>query len=629
MSAKAIPSSITRASVSNVFKSQPFFIFYVAVLIILGGLYAYWKMFTGFSFYDDDGYVELSLQRVIRGGALYDHVYSQYGPFYFLVYDVLHRLFRLPATHDAERLIGAALWLITSLLWARVAYLLTNSRLWSVAAFLTIVRLLRFFPFSAGHPQELCGLLVALLAVVVCGRKQELTSFTAATCAFLVTASLLVKVNLGIYLGLAIMLFFLKATEPTPLVRFVNRTCMLAALALPTILMAPFITSWAGQYALIATLNIGLCLFASGPVRPFFHIPARAWQTAGIVTLSSLVFIILPFLLTGTTLSALIDATLLQHIGVVKNWYIPTKFDAGTLALTAVSAIAFIVFRFREGSSERASLLQSNFGKYISIALRMLLIGAIVVGLWQGIIFLYFTTPFLGVFLLSGRREMQHSRVVIALIAAFTFLYAFPVAGAQVDFSSVPFAVIAIVLLQDAYEGVLSVMPARGVPRIRMWFEPFAFALIAVCLSLLAGLSYKRYTANVALQMPGAEKIRVAPEVRATYHWITRNVSSCASLYSMPGVFSLNLWTGKELPTDLAMSNWVGLLTLPQQEVVVRDLIRSPDLCIVYNPSNVEFWRRGQDLSKSPLANYIFREFVAVAESDGYSILRRTGKTGE
>ena len=172
-------------------------------------------MFTGLSQWDDDGYVEIGLRRVIQGRVLYDHVYTQYGPFYYLTYGVLHHLFRLPVTHDAERSIAVALWLITSLLWARVAYLLTNSRLCSVAAFVIVIRILSFFPSSAGHPEELCSVLLALLAVILCGIKQELTPLTAASCAFLITAGLLIKVNLGIYLGLATVLFFLKGTNRT------------------------------------------------------------------------------------------------------------------------------------------------------------------------------------------------------------------------------------------------------------------------------------------------------------------------------------------------------------------------------------------------------------------------------
>ena len=276
--------------------------------------------------------------------------------------------------------------------------------------------------------------------------------------------------------------------------------------------MAPFLSSWAGPYALIATLNIGICLFASGPVRPFFPVPTRAWWNMGIAALSSVVFIILPFLLAGTTLGALINMTVLQHIGRVKNWYFPTRFDALTLALTATSAILCTAFWWRRRSGEMVSLPQSNFGKDAPIVLRILLVAAAALPLRRGADFLFlYCTPFLWVFLLNGRPGVRHSRVVMAFIAAFTFLYAFPVAGAQVGFSSVPFAVIAIVVFQDACVGLLHSLPVRQVPKIQAWFRPLAFALVAGLLAVSTRRAYKEYTTNVALEMPGAEKSASPP----------------------------------------------------------------------------------------------------------------------
>jgi hypothetical protein len=123
--------------------------------------------------------------------------------------------------------------------------------------------------------------------------------------------------------------------------------------------------------------------------------------------------------------------------------------------------------------------------------------------------------------------------------------------------------------------------------------------------------------------MPGAARIRVEPEEAATYRWIAGQVHSCSALYSMPGQFSLNFWTALDSPTELTAGNWVGLLDARQQRSVIRDLSGYPGLCIVYNPGLVEVWRRGQDLSQSPLAQYIRTEFVTVAGSDGYYILKR------
>ena len=57
-------------------------------------------MFSAFMFYDDEGYVLISLQNFAEHGGLYHEVFTQYGPFPFVAYGVLHAL-GLPFTHTA------------------------------------------------------------------------------------------------------------------------------------------------------------------------------------------------------------------------------------------------------------------------------------------------------------------------------------------------------------------------------------------------------------------------------------------------------------------------------------------------------------------------------------------------
>ena len=54
------------------------------------GLAASSLLFSTFMIYDDEGYVLLSLKTFAEGGGLYERVYSQYGPFFFLFNQLLH-----------------------------------------------------------------------------------------------------------------------------------------------------------------------------------------------------------------------------------------------------------------------------------------------------------------------------------------------------------------------------------------------------------------------------------------------------------------------------------------------------------------------------------------------------------
>jgi len=43
----------------------------------------------------------------------------------------------------------------------------------------------------------------------------------------------------------------------------------------------------------------------------------------------------------------------------------------------------------------------------------------------------------------------------------------------------------------------------------------------------------------------------------------------------------------------------------------------------IYSPAMIEFWRRDQVLSQSPIEQYIEAEFTRTSEHDGYFILKR------
>src|SRR5258708_9430576 len=47
-------------------------------------------LFTTFMMYDDEGYVLFSLKTFTETGGLYERVFSQYGPFFFLFHPALH-----------------------------------------------------------------------------------------------------------------------------------------------------------------------------------------------------------------------------------------------------------------------------------------------------------------------------------------------------------------------------------------------------------------------------------------------------------------------------------------------------------------------------------------------------------
>jgi len=626
--------------------------------VFAAGVCIYYRMFTGFSPWDDDGYVMISIRSLLNGHRLYDDVYSQYGPFYYLVHWTVYSVLGQPVSHDTQRLMGVALWLFAATLWARTVYMLTHSPVWSGFGFFLGVRLLEFFPLSAGHPEEICMALLAAIAVLACGIRPVGARRNVAALACLVAALALTKVNIGLYVAFAIGLVLLKASAPTSPQRFAQISLGLAGVVLPAALMSPlweFV--WARGYAFVATASIGAAILVARTAGPSLYMTGRIWWSAVLSFISCAVLVILPFCINGTTLTALLRMTVLQHAGFARNWYYGPPIDFKALLWTLASfALAFAYVRRRgvrfndlvTGEVPTPTAMATPESVAPIPALRssgwvgLGLLGLkTVVGLTclfaltrrtiDADIFKY-CVPFAWLVLVQPDDEAAHQtrggRIALCFLAVFVYLYAFPVAGSQLPFASVPAGIVAIVLLRDATLGIANSLPPAWLPLKNLRIGPaLGFTLLAALFSRELRDGYLTYRNSVSLGMPGATHIRVEPQVAATYRWITRNVDSCSALYSMPGLFSLYFWTAQKSPTELTMSNWVGLLNAAQQRAVVRDLSRYQGICIVYSPALVEFWRRGQDLSRSPLAQYIHSEFVAVAESDGYSIMKRRTAT--
>src|ERR1700736_1383821 len=84
----------------------------LAVSALLMAVKVYFRSFVGFSDWDDEGYVMIGLRSLLQGNTLYDQVYSQYGPFYYLVYGSLYTLLHMQVTHDAVRAIMGFFWFL-------------------------------------------------------------------------------------------------------------------------------------------------------------------------------------------------------------------------------------------------------------------------------------------------------------------------------------------------------------------------------------------------------------------------------------------------------------------------------------------------------------------------------------
>jgi hypothetical protein len=595
-----------------------------AALLVVSTLSIYVRSFSGFSDWDDDGYVMAGIRSLLHGHPLYNQAHAIYGPFFYLIQYMIHKAFHVPVTHDAVRWTVGTFWLLSALLCSWVVRQQTRSWWLTAVGFGLAMTLLKFFTLSAGHPEEVCMiLLLATLAAVVELREKD-TAVNRCLLGGLIGALLMTKTNIGVFASLSVFLILTKALRSGWAQKIWYIAGSMAGIALPFLIMAPLLHFvWASRISIYLALSLAAGILAGWRCRIDSWVSRRLWVTLAISCACVAVISSAFFLMQGTTLGAMLNSTIWQNRESIKNWYVPLQVRTERWA-----AAAFLLAALWAALPEKSALRPHG--------IRCLnLLKGILVLLWFWAYFKFryslyeLILPFCWLVLVpvnaagaAAGTKQQFRRLALCMMALFTGLYPLPVAGAQIQFSAVLTLPVICTFINDTAAELL----AWKIPhqRIRILKAALALVLGAGYVAYLRN-SIKEYRQLTPLGLPGAERVRTTAAQVTEYQWIAQQLTkpSCDSYFSMPGIFSLYFWTKTEPPTLALMSNWIGLFNASQQEGIVQDLSRINKMCIVYNPRLVEFWRRGQDMTASPLARYIRDQFRLLAAYDDYSVLVR------
>ncbi len=655
----------------------------IGLVVLFAAAWIYYNEFLGYYAPDDEGYLMIGIESFLRGHRLYDYVYSQYGPFYYLVQWCYYAVVGTPVTHDHVRLLAAFLWLACAGVLAWCVRRLTASWILTALAFLALLNVLKIFAQNPGHPEETCLLLVSLLLALSCSVDTIVSTSQSALFGLLLAALTLTKVNIGFYAGLALLLSWIHIAFGAALKRLSFLAVGLASLAATVLIMAPLFTlPWVRCFCL-------LMLFSIAPVLAFAYVtrvettaPPRSWGIMIAAFFAASCLFLTPFLLRGTSLHAALFMTVLQYKDFSHNWYIKLPCGPNSVVIAVASlllAAAWLGFRTRP-HLHRWLTLFLNFLKG-ALGLYPLITLALPSDIWHfGPAFLKLLTPFLWLLLVpagplpgltaSATQSACFSRLMLCLLAAYVALYPFPVAGAQMFFAISFLLVAAALSVSDSWTALspyltsesrhqlLTRAPAfrrvvdlaqgpaltrtlsmvRRMPLIGS-LPPFSrllapALLFAVLLIFPARLvtAHRRYQDAPSLDLPGAHLLHVEAIDRDTYHWLTTEIQArCDTFFSQPGMFSPYFWTKEIPPTGLLLTGWMELMNTNEQQAIARDLTASAKgkrACIIYNPELAEFWRRGQDPAQSPLVRYIQQNYTPVTNRGGYYLLARNNSAG-
>ena len=605
-----------------------FRLLWFGLLTLLGGIWAYYRVFSGFSFWDDEGTMMASVKQYLDGLKLYDQFWSGYGPVYFFYNWLLRSITGTPVTHDVVRISALLPWLVTPLVCAWIILRVTDSLVLATLAHLLTLYSLQFFAFEPGHPQELCILLLVCFVAsgILIGQKRHFPATI--LLGALPAALLLIKVNLGIFAILAIGLSLSFHARESWLSKTFRASFVAASLFLPFALMRHQLADpQALVYCILLIASIGAfsqILFCSNRTISITSRDAGIVVSSFVLTFATIVLVSIA---KGSSLQSMLDRLVLLHLKVSVGglFYSPVALSAkwrywSFIGIAAAGWVAYSMKRKGNRSSKYLFPIKLLFGLGIIATLFST----------NGCHLLAFATPFCWL-LLYPLPEQRDSRLVffrtlLCTTAVIETLCAYPVAGSQVLFIRILLIVAGVVCIDDFWLWFSAKYDLGGrQPSLLRRAGSAALFCLVLDYGYIAYAQRESYNSLTALNLAGARRIHLNDRQAKEYQWLTRSsMSYCDILIGLPNIPSLNFWAGMNPPGRLNADAWMLVLTDQEQSEIELDLSKHSKACAIYNPEILGFWNRNdRDMRGLPLVRYIHDEFKPVGSVDNFVLLVR------
>lgn len=586
-------------------------------------------MFSAFMYYDDEGYVLMSLRSFAEHGGLYRDVFSQYGPFPYVLHAALHKL-GVPFTHAAGRLLTLAAWSGAAILAAALVRHATRSLPATLASLAATFAYLWIMASEPSHPGGLITLITAIMAaagywLLARGRVAGWAILTGAAVASLV----LTKINVGGLAGLSAAAWMLLHARNPTIRRWAPGLLIAGMVALPLALMRPLLeTGWVQTYALIFGLSgISIVLAVRPAGTPQVGRQAVSWGVGTGAAIAALV--VGTTLARGTTLAELIHGILIRPLQQPTSFSLRYLWPPGTIVAAFGSLLLCVtcsVFRHRGSRTADRLVAGLRLAAGVGVATAMIQFPA----LSPDRLLFGYGAPALWLFLWplpSETPPLVSARAWVGLLLLGQFLHAFPVAGSQIawgTFLILPLAAIGTIQAAQWFAG----RDSSPVP----WHLPFAalnVGLVLVTLWLGFGLTQvaARYREGSDLDLRGAGPLRLPSDSVALYRILSLNAEAHgAILFSEPGMFSFNLWSNVRTPTLGNVTHWFSLLNRSEQQRIIDVLEAEPRACVIVQRTHIEFLRQRGFAPAGALHDYIASHFSPVFSLDGFEFCVRNGR---
>lgn len=592
----------------------------VALLFLaVGGLYAFSICFSQFSFYDDEGFVMISVRGFLEGHSLYDEVYTAYGPFYYFCQWLFHSFTTLPVSHDVTRSLCVFNWLATSVILGSTGALLTRSAWVGFLVFIQAMAHLTPVAREPGHPQELVALLLACSAFLLALDLKPNWKFfgLGAICAALTFT----KVNVGAFFAVALVLTLALTTPAIRLRPFLLWTLLALLSLLPFLLLRLHLDrDWARQFAWLvcaSTFCLGMASVHSDQRR---GLGLSEWLQAGAAFACASVLLLGFVLAFGSSVPAVVDCLVVSPSKIAGQFwgalYVPNAYWSAVASLFA----AFLWLRKPTGGiAFSAAFTTAKFvfgilGAFLLFDSSREQLGYLMPWLWLALI----QVPSK-----EGTARDCFPRMIICFVAAWETLQAYPVAGTQAAIGTLLLVLPYSLCLHDAIVTV-SLQPWAK-HQLGTFLKRTAVVQTLLLLFLLDIFAFRwcwpnwlceRYRLLEPLGMPGAQHLRIPGAQAEEYRTLTQYLKKeCDSFITYPGVNSLYFWSGKEPPSYFNVAEIILLSDRQQFEVMKAfSLLRRP--LVVINERAVP-----RNVSEGPLLKFMREQCVEIGQIGTFRIL--------
>jgi hypothetical protein len=586
-------------------------------------------MFGVFMFYDDEGYVLLSLRNFTEHGGLYREIFSQYGPFPFVVHWVLH-LCGLPPTHAGGRIVTLVVWVFVALAFAALAGRAARS---TTAALATLCGTFAILFVMTSEPSHPGGLIVALVAIAAAGGWLLLRTgrfaFWGALAGATIAALALTKINVGLFAAFSALAWLglhwdLSRGRPFAIIAVV---AVCAALP-PTLMRALLAEEWVAILARVwVTSALAVMVVLARKGSPCTNAkPLTTALLAGAIVTGAVVTVPL---LRGSGIGDLVDGVLL---GPLRNavrysnaygWW-PGIDWAAAASLAGATAATFAPPRWRETVDIIVAVLRIAAAAAVAASLAwppvfmgaLKVYGYILPCLWL------FAWPLQG-----DEAGAVRARTWLVLLLLGQCLHVYPVAGSQVAWACVLAVPVAAVGATEAARW----LGRRWGPATRratgvVLATGFLTAAAVAGHGLYAEARWREDRPLVGL--PGCGPLSQSADTASLLRVLTLNaVAHAEVLFSEPGMFSFNLWSGVPTPNGSNVTHWFSLLDHSRQRQIIRRLTESPRAAVIIDQGHIAFLRSRGLAPAGPLHDFITREFEPAFRAGPFEFRVRKGRS--